>query len=280
MSLATIIRPLLGSFLQFIVWLVVFGVYALTFPKRDYVAFLDVGQGDSALISIGGTQILVDGGPDDTVTSKLGQYMPPWDMDIEYVVITHPHMDHLSGVCYVSDRYGVGEYILGSSGEDSYLEGCLGGIVDGERFPDVAGGRALSLLDVLWPVYPSKVSEVDEDDYGMLGDNLNNDSVVFQLDVNGRSFLFMGDAEKEVEEALLRLGSLEDVDVLKAGHHCSDTSSTKSFIEKVNPEIVICSYGEGNSYGHPSVEVVDRFEELGIRRLDTALEGDIVIYLD
>jgi competence protein ComEC len=109
--------------------------------------------------------------------------------------------------------------------------------------------------------------------------NINNDSLVFEFEYKETKVLFMGDAEIALENYLLESNQLSDVDILKAGHHCSDTSSGYNFLEEIDPELVICSYAEGNKYGHPSSEVLKRFEELGIEHVSTADEGNIVVWL-
>ena len=95
--------------------------------------------------------------------------------------------------------------------------------------------------------------------------SINNTSLVLRVSTDVNSFLLMGDAEKQYEKVLVdKYGTLLSAKVLKAGHHCSDTSSTQGFISAVSPELVICSTGAGNSYGHPSKSVLERFEASGI----------------
>jgi competence protein ComEC len=87
----------------------------------------------------------------------------------------------------------------------------------------------------------------------------------------------MGDAEQGVENKLLKESSLENMYILKAGHHCSRTATSDMFLRAVNPEVAICSYGKGNKFGHPHYETIEKFKKYNVQYLETAKEGDIVI---
>ena len=112
------------------------------------------------------------------------------------------------------------------------------------------------------------------------GDDMNNYSVVTKLTFGDNSFLFTGDAEKEVEEEMINNGVLTDIDVLKAGHHGSNTSSSQAFLDVVKPEYVVIQCGAGNSYGHPHEEPMQRFSALTNKIYRTDLQGSIVITSD
>jgi competence protein ComEC len=113
----------------------------------------------------------------------------------------------------------------------------------------------------------------------VLDENLNNDSVVMLLNYLDKRVLLMGDAEEEVEEIILRdyRSILTDIDILKAGHHCSNTASTYDFLEIVNPDIAICSCGEENRFGHPHKETIENFDKLAIEYYVTWEHGDYVV---
>jgi len=235
--------------------------------QKEGVFFLDVGQGDAILIQKGSTQVLIDGGEDSSVLYGLGEYMPFGDMEIELVVLTHPHADHINGLLYVFERYEVGEvwfnYVDYKSDIYEYfltLEIPLKQAEEGTRY----------ILDdwVMEVIFSSDIV------YGK-DNNLNNASIVLQLEADNYKYLLMGDAEVEVEKFLIEENILEDIDILKAGHHCSKTASSEEFLNIVKPEIAICSYGEGNKFGHPHKETIDRFKERGIKILSTKEEGNI-----
>ena len=94
-----------NSILENLVWLILGVIYLITVRYENTVVFLDVGQGDSILIQEGNIQVLVDGGPDSSILYELQKYIPIYDRKIEYVVLTHPHNDHLVGLLYVLERY-------------------------------------------------------------------------------------------------------------------------------------------------------------------------------
>lgn len=243
---------------------------------RMHVWFFDVGQGDSAFMRMPeGQTVLIDGGPSDSVLERLGSVMPYFDRDLDLVILTHPHADHLDGLVEVLKRYEVGMVLFGGVDYDSSVyDEFLSELLDGGRF----GGRFVAasqdtdfvigpvLLDVLYPF---------EQIYGESFSNLNNSSVVFELGYGDLKILFTGDAEAGVEEELVTHGSLEDVDILKVGHHGSDTSSGNEFLGVVEPELAIISVGSGNQFGHPKDEVLERLEKAGVEVRRTDVEGTV-----
>jgi competence protein ComEC len=251
--------------LIFLIWCAL-GIFS--YKVEDYnqrVIFLDVGQGDSILIQKGDFEILVDGGGDDSVIYKMGEYMKWSDRLIDVVVITHMHDDHYKGIKYLLERYEVGLFLISPNcgelcsefREYNYLE-----VSQDMRFE--YGGVE---VDILWP----RVGGMDN--------NINNDSIVLLLKYLGKQLLLMGDAEEGVERSLL--GSyrpdITSVDILKAGHHCSKTASSYDFLKITNPDISICSCGEENRFGHPHKEALENFRELDIEYYITWEEGDYVV---
>lgn len=239
------------------------------------VWFFDVGQGDATLIvTPDGHQILIDGGPDRAVLSKLGEVMPPWDRTLDAVVATHPDADHIGGLAAVLDRYEVARVVYNGDDKDTSVADAFNAAREAEPGAVVELGRRGSVLafgDVtlteLWPA-PSALRDEDT----------NVASIVYRLDYGDTSVLLMGDATEAVESQVA--SSAGDVDVLKAGHHGSATSSSYAFIQAVSPELAVISCGEDNRYGHPHPAVVDRFLELGAAILRTDLDGDILLTSD
>jgi competence protein ComEC len=229
------------------------------------IVFFDVGQGDSILIQKDDFEILVDGGADDSVVYKMGKYMKWNDRVIDIVVITHMHDDHYRGIEYLMERYEVGLFLLSPNCGElcsefkkyNYLE-----VYEGMNIYN----KGID-IDILWPRV------------GVLDENINNDSIVILLEYLDQRFLLMGDAEKEVEEELLNSYgvNLTDIDILKAGHHCSRTASNSDFLKVANPDLSICSCGEDNRFGHPHTETLDNFKTLGIEYYITWEEGDYVV---
>lgn len=279
MKTTTLKKPnyLLADILKISLWIVFLLIYLLTVKPVDTVVFLDVGQGDATLIQKGNIQLLVDGGSDISILYELQKYIPFYDRKIEYVLLTHPHDDHLVGLLYVLDTYEVGEIL--------YYSVCFKNpnyelLISNEvKKREVKSGTAISLanleINIVWPRAGERSAE------GCLkpfDGNINNDSVVIDFEYINRRFLLMGDAEKEVEKILISDQLLgKRYDILKAGHHCSKTSSSETFLKNILPAYAICSVGEDNKFGHPSSETLNTFDSLNVQYLVTYEEGNIQI---
>jgi len=159
----------------------------LSNQQKDGVVVLDVGQGDSILIQKDNVQVLIDGGEDDSVLHQLRKYMPYGDMEIEIVVLTHPHSDHLGGLFYIFERYEVGEIWFNDIDYESEIYKYFLELDINRR--EVKEGEIYKIDDWILEVLFAS-DEVYEKD-----SNANNASVVLQLDTNIHRFLFMGDAE-------------------------------------------------------------------------------------
>jgi competence protein ComEC len=236
-----------------------------------HVTFLDVGQGDAIFVETpGGVQILIDGGPEGSaLLSELGCHMPFWDRTLNLVVLTHPDADHLSGLIPALERYGVRAVVaralphetdLVAAWEKALANEENGGatLVRGE-----AGAR-LTLSDgvTLEILHPG--AELIE---GSDADS-NNNSVVLRLTYGDVAFLLPGDVEAEVEGELVRSGAYLRSTVLKVPHHGSKTSSSLPFLDAVRPQVAVISVGQGNKFGHPSEEVLERLEGTLVFRTD------------
>lgn len=237
-------------------------------PPEDKVVFLDVGQGDAILLQSGTQQILIDGGPDATVLQRLGEELPWFDRRIEVVVATHPDQDHIAGLVHVVERYEVGLVVLPKVSHTSqlqaaWLEHIQQAVANkGTQYRFANAGQRLQLkglnLDVLHPA---------------LGENFdrktNNASVSVRGDFHQLSFLLTGDAEALVEQQLVaRYGSRLDVNVVKAGHHGSKTSTSQALLDATSPAAVVISAGRNNQYGHPHPDVLERLTPYHIFRTD------------
>lgn len=237
------------------------------------VYFLDVGQGDSVLIrSSDGDNILIDGGPSSLVLDRLGEILPFWSRDIDLLVLTHPHDDHLVGLISVLERYEVSAVLItGVSYKSVYYDEFL-------RLIDLAGVKVYFAeakvdfkfgdvyLDVIYPFF-----SIVDDEFS----NLNNSSIVIRAVFGGeKSVLLTGDCEVECESEIL--GEDIDTDLLKAGHHGSKTASSLEFVKAVSPEDVVISVGAGNKFGHPHAETLSVFEEVGVSKIfRTDLDGTV-----
>lgn len=233
--------------------------------KYFLVSFLDVGQGDASLVRLDdGKIILLDGGPDDLILSRLGEALPPWRRKINFIVISHFHDDHIAGLISVLERYRV-EKIIFAAGLEKF--------VLGEYLLRRAREKEISLVEVdsqaSWRLNSGcNFLLLNPLSLGALGDS--NNSLVAKLDCSGRQFLFAGDNEKKVEDLLLASSYDLSADVLKSSHHGSKTSNQLSFLTEVNPKILVISVGQGNNFGHPSPDILEaaRLLNIEIKRTD------------
>ena len=241
------------------------------FPKESNIYFLDVGQGDSSIIKINNKYILIDTG------GKITYEKEPWQIrkneynqiktittffkskgikKIDYLIVTHGDYDHMGEAINLVDNFKV-EKVIFNCGEFNELEKDLIKVLDKKKIPYYSCVKELNIDD-------SKLYFLNNKDYG----NENDNSSVIYTELNNHKFLFMGDAGVEVEEDLIKKYNLQDIDVLKVGHHGSKTSSSKIFIDEINPKYSIISVGKNNRYGHPNDSVLNNLEDSKIYRTD------------
>jgi competence protein ComEC len=221
------------------------------------VTYLDVGQGDAAVIEGYGKTIIIDAGRTGRELEGYLRYLGKRTIDA--LVITHADDDHAAGVPYLIKRLTVKE--VWDNGMITYPDSLLKNTIHRSlmRGDEVSTGN-LAVL-VLHP-YPGFYTFADNE-----ASEENNDSLVVK--VTGRkSFLFTGDSAGEAEEDMLLLGARLRSDVLKVSHHGSRTSSTEDFLTAVSPGIAVISVGRGNTYGHPHREALERFRGARICRTD------------
>jgi competence protein ComEC len=231
-----------------------------------------VGQGDAALIRTEQGDILIDAGTNSS-EDELKAYLDRLGVtDIEYAVFTHPHEDHIGGADMVLNTYRVKNVVLPDATSTSKTFG---------RMMDAIEAEGCEVMEAT-PDKTFRVGELTCTVLAPMGGSYtetNNYSVVIRAEYGDTSVLFTGDAETVSEKEMLeryRLGGLLDCDLLKAGHHGSDTSSSQAFLDAVTPAFAVISCGVGNDYGHPDREIVSRFESMGITYYRTDLEGSIV----
>jgi len=254
------------------------------------VTVLDVGQGDSLfVVSPRGKTLLIDGGGAfggfsgqelqkgnviDPGEEAVSPYL--WSRGyqrLDIVALTHAHQDHLGGLTAIFENFRVGKLWIGrevASPALSRLEQlaareniCVEHEARGKSFAWDGVEGEIFWPEISWPeVAPSAK---------------NNDSLVLRLRYGNRTVLLPGDAEKEAEHEMLAENSGTDLraDVLKVGHHGSKNSTTADFLAAVRPQVAIISAGEGNPYGHPSQELLQRLENAGVRVLRTDRDGAV-----
>lgn len=251
------------------------------------VIYFNVGQGDSALIKFAnGQRMLVDCGPDKKVLSKLGQYLPFFDRRLDYLLVTHPDSDHYAGCPAVLQRYDVKNIFINGAQKpgDPFWEAWKKyRMLEGAHEQVIGGGERLKIGDseliFLSPDSGLKMNDVAPDD-------TNNYSIVFLLKNNFGRFLFTGDMETALEDALLQKYcpttsapcAAIQADYLKVGHHGSNSSSGVEFLKAVAPKYAIVSVGPPpNRYGHPSMRILRKLEREGAAIWRTDLLDDIIV---
>ncbi len=244
--------------------------------SRLTVHYIDIGQGDSEMIvAPNGDVMLIDAGPNSS-EEKLCEYIKLCGIkNIKYLVLTHPHEDHIGGADKVINNFIVENVIMPdvTSGTSTYKrtleaidkQGCelIIASLNDEYKLDTA------VFTILGPI------ETDPSD-------LNNCSIVLRLDFGKTSFMFTGDAEEKSEELMLShfKSSVFNTDVIKIGHHGSSTSTSEDFLTAVSPSIGIISCGTSNEYGHPHSEVTKRLDNMDIKYYRTDTFGTIKITSD
>ena len=252
----------------------------------------DIGQGDAILIKTPENQtMLIDGGPNNKVLQKLGQYLPALTKRIDIVLLTHPHADHVTGLVEVLKRYDIGAVILSGADlkTDVYSEFLK--IIKEKNIPVViaeAGeaihfGSAIAGLefDILSPEQAGDlVFNNKSEGFGSGGNDVNDTSVVGKLMFKNFSILLTGDATSKIENRLLIYGENLKSDILKVGHHGSKYSSSLLFLKFVSPKAAIIEVGAKNRYGHPSPAALSRLQMVNASIFRTDLNGDIKILTD
>ena len=226
---------------------------------------LDVGQGDSILITNNNKTMLIDASTNE-MGSRVVKYLNDLGIKkIDYLVGTHPHEDHIGGLDNVIKNFDI---------VTIYMPNV---VATTKTFEEVIDAISAKKLKVTSPKTGDKFTvgnaecEVmsirnDKDDY-------NNCSIVIKMDFNNVSYLFTGDAEESVESSR----KWPHIDVLKVGHHGSNTSSSKKFLEQIKPEVALISVGQGNTYGHPTQATLKRLSNIGAKIYRTDENGTILL---
>jgi len=266
-----------GFFLFFLGW----GGMRLA-PEKLRVTFLDVGQGDATLIEFPkGLTMLIDGGPRRTGRSAIAPYL--WERGIrtiDFLVGTHPQIDHMGGFPYLLRKFKIGEVWTDGIARESSFFREITALVKEKRITvrAISEDHPPMEIDGCRIVFLNPSSEKTF----RKGDNLNDYSIVFRLACpgfgrEGVSFLLTGDIEREVERDLVEGGLELRSTFLKVPHHGSRSSSTPSFVSAVRPRVAVISVGSRNRYGHPHPKIVSEYGNRDIQVYRTDEDGALIV---
>lgn len=245
-------------------------VYVITPDHTSLVVeYLDVGQADSILLSSDDEYMLIDAGNNEDGDDVV-RYLRDVGADtLKYAVGTHPHADHIGGMDDVIRDLEVENVLLPSTTTNTQTYADVLDAMEEKNLTATvpARGQTFQLGNATISVVAAQQS-----------DNLNNTSIVLKADYGDTAFLFMGDAEAEVENAILSAGTDVQCDVLKVGHHGSSTSTSSAFLAAVSPDAAVISCGAGNSYGHPNAETLKKLTGIPVWRTDD--NGTIIAMTD
>jgi len=237
------------------------------------IHYIDVGQGDSILVQKNYSNMLIDTGTNES-TSKLISYLKKQNIKkIDYLILTHPHEDHIGGADAVIKDFDIGKIYMPKVGSST------------RTFKDVLRAMKDKGLKANEPelLENLKFGDANCTFYGPINSekgDLNTYSIILKLTYGNTKFLFTGDAQAQNERAMIDNNYDLSADVLKLGHHGSRTSTSNEFLDKVNPKYAVVSCGKGNDYGHPHKETVNKLKSRNIPLYRTDESGTIICTSD
>lgn len=242
------------------------------------VHVLDVGQGDAIFIrSPAGKTVLVDAGPPESASRLTSRLHDLVQSQIDLVLMTHPHADHIGGMEAVLKDVGARIFMEPGFDHPSPLYANLLKTVESKGVQlkvgkagnnvEIGGGAVMHLL-------------APKDFFHNTRSDANANSIVIRLTFGKTAFYLAADSEAETEKRILEGGEELASDVYKVAHHGSRFSSTAELLEKIRPKIAVVSVGAGNDYGHPTRQALDRLEAVKAEVLRTDLDGEVVLHSD
>lgn len=241
-------------------------------PDKMEVHFIDVGQGDSTLITCGDHAMLIDTGDDSKGTAIQNYLQKQKITKLDYLILTHPDADHIGGAPVILTKFDISRVFVSNYEKDNKTYQKLIQALDNKRLksltPKVNSKYTLgtATITILAP--------------GKEYDNPNDASIALLLKNGDTSFLFTGDAGEDAEADILKTDISLSADVYKVGHHGSKYSTSKELIKAVNPSCAVISCGEGNSYGHPHAETLNTLRTNGVKVYRTDEDGTIIASTD
>lgn len=238
------------------------------------VHYIDVGQGDATLIKCGSHAMLIDGGNNNKGTTVQLYLKKQGVESLDYVIGTHPDADHIGGLDVIVYKYNCDTVIMPDYEKDTKTYQELVDVIHDKNmkitYPVV--GEQYVLGEAKFTIIAPNSNSY--------GGNANDYSVAILLEYGKNRFLFTGDAEEASEMEMLSNGIELSADVYKVAHHGSRSASTQEFLNAVHPKYAVISCGEGNSYGHPHAEVLNRLRSMGVEVFRTDEQGSIIASSD
>jgi len=234
------------------------------------VLFFNVGQADCELIISNGQTLLIDAGNNNDGEKIVNAIRALGIERLDYVIGTHVHEDHTGGMSYIIDSFDIGTFYLpyNTTSTTNFYKRLLTSLANKNMTITEANiGDKFQVGDAICEIMSVNNSEPE---------NINEESIVVEVNYGTQKYLFMADAEKVNEDSRI----WNDIDVLKVGHHGSNTSSSQKFLEQVLPEISIISVGKDNTYGLPKDKIIDRLNKIGSKIYRTDEDGTIQLVSD
>ncbi|MBP9719244.1 MAG: MBL fold metallo-hydrolase [Candidatus Levybacteria bacterium] len=263
-------------FLCLLVW-----QFAVFSDQKLHIIFCDVGQGDAILITTpSGKQIIVDGGPDESVLSCLSDHMPFWDRKIELMILSHPHADHLNGLIEVLDHYTIDHFATEPLANDTtgYKELLRKVKIENWKLKILLAGDTIHIGDgvVLHVLGPTEDYLKRTSPGGMVGESAEFGSIISMISYGDFDLLLDGDSQVAGLNDALQGQSLQKIDVLQVPHHGSRFGLDKELVEQIDPKLAVISVGK-NNYGHPAPAILTLLQNAGIKYLRTDEDGNVDI---
>ena len=282
-------RKYVYSFLTIGVSILLIVNFTDVYQDRMRINFIDVGQGDSCLIRYKGTNIMIDSGGSlsknkdgksyDIGENVLNNYLLNRGITrLDYIMASHFDEDHSQGFVFLLKNMKVKNVIISEQYKTSSIYEQFKQICKKQNIQIiyVRSGDEIRIKDLAFKILHPKSKE------NQISENpLNNNAIVCMVKYKNRRILFTGDIEKVAENEMVKeyTNGLK-ADILKVGHHGSKTSTTKEFLDLINPSVALIGVGQNNKFGHPNEDVIKRLEEKNIQIYRTDEMGEISVVID
>ncbi|ENZ35856.1 MULTISPECIES: ComEC/Rec2 family competence protein [Clostridium] len=244
-------------------------------PNLMYVHYINVDQGDAILIQVNNKNLLIDSGP-KSHKKQLVKFLNDLNISkLDYVIATHPHEDHIGNMNTVLNSYKVQSFYAPKVYSYTKSFEQMIDSLKSNNLKITPIKRGCNTINLGFQTNVEVFSPIN-DTY----DNENNYSPVIKISFGNNSFLFTGDAEKEIEDKLILLNDDLKADILKVSHHGSSSSTSDSFLNRVSPKYAVISVGKNNIYDHPNDTIISKLNTYNIDILRTDIQNNITLISD